>query len=40
VDTQWLENPAAPLLKFAKQVGIPEKVLREGEGLKQLVYAD
>jgi len=40
VDTQWLENPAAPLLKFAKHVGIPEKALREAEGLKQLVYAD
>jgi hypothetical protein len=38
--TQWLGDPTAPLLEFAKRVGIPEKALREGEELTKLVYTD
>lgn len=35
-----LEDPAFPLLKFAKLVGIPKKDLYKGEELKKLIYTD
>ena len=35
---EWPDNPVAPLVEFAKEIGIPEEELRQGEGPATLSY--